>query len=539
MTEARACASCGQENRGGARYCLRCGAQLDLVSPEDPLLGRLLQDRYRILRLIGAGGMGRVYLAEQRLGNATRPVAVKVLQAGQSDAQRRRFLRETEVVVGLEHPHTIQFYDVGTLDDGRLFIVMEYVDGRSLRDELARGRMPYERVARLLPQIAGSLSEAHERGVVHRDLKPDNILLTTRGGEADYVKVLDFGVAKRWSPAEVGADGPVTLEGHLVGTPPYMSPEQLAGGPIDARADVYALGLLLYEMLSGTRPFRATTPLEWAAKHTTARPPPLASWPDVSDVPEAAARAVMAALAKNPADRPASVRELAARFLGRDEGVVTPASLLPPTRDWPSDPDRSELVPTVEGPLDEGADVARPGPVRRPVVLVAVALAIGVAALALGILRLGSGEGTGSPPQEWIRIVHQQKRVEDAARALGAPDGEHAIVPPGGTITLELAAGTLIASDGGPGPDVYIEIDDERSGHYRADVGVARHQYTTLGEEFVGSLGLDADQFGITRIRYVRIKNRGERTVYLDAVGAYRTTGGASATRGSTGGAGR
>ncbi|MCA9603431.1 MAG: serine/threonine protein kinase, partial [Myxococcales bacterium] len=165
----------------------------------DPLLGQTILDRYKIVSELGEGGMGKVYRAEQKMGNATRFVAIKTLHPELSrDPQIvARFLRESETVIQLTHPNTIQFYDFGELPDKTLFIVMEYIEGESLAHTLLRGAIEPTRVDKLLVQICGSLNEAHGLGIVHRDLKPDNILLTNRGGQTDFVKVLDFGIAKR------------------------------------------------------------------------------------------------------------------------------------------------------------------------------------------------------------------------------------------------------------------------------------------------------------------------------------------------------
>ncbi len=551
------CSACDQENRQGSTYCMQCGALLDVDPSADALIGRVLMGRYRVLSVLDEGGMGRVYLAEQQLGTATRKVAIKVLHAPHSrdETLRRRFYGECEVVVQLTHPNTIQFYDFGELDDGRLFIVMEHIEGHSLARALHAGAMPLARVERLLAQIAGSLSEAHAHGIIHRDLKPDNILLTTRGGEHDFVKVCDFGIAKRADEAEVAQ---LTLQGTVIGTPQYMSPEQLTGGELDARSDIYSLGLILFEMLTGERPFSARSPAEWAAKHTSAEPPPLESFPATRDLPDDKKQAVMRALGKLPHERPATARQLAAEFVGRGD-ATTPVTMSTESREvpvvTPAMTPRSTVdvtAPTIQASpaalrKKDVDPVLAPAGRRRGMLGIAlgsvgIALAIAAALIATdpgatpvstgadggaGVRAIDAGPPDSGPeqirPREWIRIVQLQRQVSDAALALGPPDGQYAIVRHGGTLTLELAAGTRIATDGTPGPDLAIEIDDARSGPYRADVGVDRHQYTTVGSELVGSLPLDADQYGIRRIRYVRIKNRGRRDLYVDAVGAYQT----------------
>ena len=230
-----ACPACSYDNPSHARFCAGCGARLDdAAAARDPLFGQLVHDRYRIVRVIGEGGMGRVYYAEQRMGGTTRPVAIKVLRApsrGDDGVAEQRFTRECELVVQLTHPSTIRFYDFGKLPDGRLYIAMEHIAGRSLAKATEEGPMALPVIERLVGQIGGALTEAHRRGIVHRDLKPDNILLAHNQDEGEFAKVLDFGIAKQGGVESTGSE--ITSEGLIVGTPAYMSPEQLSGKPVD------------------------------------------------------------------------------------------------------------------------------------------------------------------------------------------------------------------------------------------------------------------------------------------------------------------
>ncbi len=313
------CSRCQHENEDGARFCLQCGNMLEQPAEAggDPLVGRIIADRYRIVSLLGEGGMGRVYLAEQKMGTATRKVAIKTLHPELSrDAQLvQRFHRECETVIALSHPNTVQFYDFGELPEGTLYIVMEYIEGESLANVLQRGPLEPGRVDRILVQICGSLQEAHDHGIVHRDLKPENILLTRRGGQNDFVKVLDFGIAKR-TEAEDDKSQKLTKQGMVLGTPPYMSPEQFAGKTLDARSDIYSLGVMTYEMLTGRLPFEAATPWEWATKHLTTPPTPFEQHPVGASIPDFKKAAVMRALAKDPAQRFASATEFMQAFTG-------------------------------------------------------------------------------------------------------------------------------------------------------------------------------------------------------------------------------
>ena len=260
---------------------------------------QLIAGRFKIEREIGTGGMGTVYLATH-LG-LERPVAVKIIRrefAGDADVADR-FLREARTMAKLRHPHAAMIFDAGNLPDGRHFIVMEFVEGETLSQALAReGRFPASKAVRIATQICDVLEEAHRLGIIHRDLKPSNILLGKRG-----VCVLDFGVAKVLaSSAESTFTHASTGSGQLIGTPRYMSPEQCLGQRVGARSDLYSLGVLLYEMLAGRPPF--TDPLQSALliKQATAPAPPLPRLRQ--DIARPLALAVHTLLAKRPEDRP-------------------------------------------------------------------------------------------------------------------------------------------------------------------------------------------------------------------------------------------
>jgi serine/threonine protein kinase len=317
---AKACSRCNYQNTEDARFCLQCGAMVeqDTQDAADPLIGKILQDRYRVVSVLGEGGMGKVYLAEQRMGTANRKVAIKTLHQDLSSDQQliARFYRECETVVDLTHPNTIKFYDFGELKETKtLYIVMEYIEGESLAHALTRGAMPPARVDKLLVQIAGSLYEAHQKGVVHRDLKPENVLLTNRGGQTDFVKVLDFGIAKR-SEAEDERHAKLTKQGMVLGTPPYMSPEQFSGQALDPRSDIYSIGVMTYEMLTGRLPFEAKTPWEWATKHLTAQPIPLEAHPTGMALPDNKKAAILRSLSKNKEQRQTTIIEFLQAFTG-------------------------------------------------------------------------------------------------------------------------------------------------------------------------------------------------------------------------------
>lgn len=228
----------------------------------DPRIGTLLAERYRIDALVGEGGMGKVYSAEHVL--MRKRLAVKVLRRELTSVPEvvARFEREAMAAGNIEHPNVAGATDFGKLSDGAVFLVLEFVSGRSLRDEIARGPFVVDRALHIARQISSALGAAHAQGIVHRDLKPENVMLVEKGGDPDFVKVLDFGIAKvplgdsvPPGPSGSRSGNPITKAGMVFGTPEYMSPEQALGQTVDGRADLYALGVILFEMLAGVRPF--------------------------------------------------------------------------------------------------------------------------------------------------------------------------------------------------------------------------------------------------------------------------------------------
>lgn len=297
-------------------------------SREDPVLGTVIGRRFEVVSRIGAGGMGVVYKARQ-LG-MDRWVAVKMLlkELAHDDNVVKRFKVEALAASRLTHPNTIRIYDFGQTEDANLYIAMEYLEGQSLERALRRGGpMPARRFLHILKQVAASLSEAHSKGIVHRDLKPDNIFLITVNGDPDFVKVLDFGVAKLREADR--RQGTLTQAGMIFGTPRYMAPEQCRSLSVDHRADIYALGVIAYEALTSVPPFDADNPLAILIKHVQESPKPLAlARPDV-EVPEEVERLVMRCLEKAPerrfrdsAEVQAEVARIEASLAGRYERVV-------------------------------------------------------------------------------------------------------------------------------------------------------------------------------------------------------------------------
>jgi serine/threonine-protein kinase len=296
----------------------------------DRLVGLEIGGKYKIVSLLGEGGMGCVYKGEQKLGNTIRKVAIKTLHEHLSHDPQilARFEREVGTVAGLQHPNTIQVFDFGKMDDGTLYIVMEFVEGKSVAGWLeTTGAMEPARVVNILKQVCGSLEEAHGLGIVHRDLKPDNVVLCDKAGQHDWVEVLDFGIAKRSNETDE-KEHKLTQQGMVLGTPPYMSPEQFTGKPVDRRSDIYSLAVMAYEMLTGGLPFNGNTAWEWATAHMTAQPRPLETFPVSGRIPPAMKAAILRGLEKDPLRRPQTVTEFYNMF-STGAGAPTDYSLVP------------------------------------------------------------------------------------------------------------------------------------------------------------------------------------------------------------------
>jgi len=302
------CPRCGQYFTADGRFCPFDGAALvragDWNPSDDPLLGSVIDDRYEVEALIGQGGVGSVYRVRQaRLG---RRFAIKVLRGEltRDPEVRERFVREAKTTSSVSHPGLVHISDFGYLTDGRPFFVMELLEGASLRSLLSRrGRLETQLAAGITRRIAEALAAAHDAGIVHRDLKPDNVHVAADGG----VKVLDFGLA-----IAVESSARRTRSNVAFGTPHYMSPEQASGDAVDHRADVYALGVVLYEMLTGRVPFDGATHAEVLGQHHSALPVPPSRVPGGDAGLGALEPIVLRCLEKRPDARFRSLPELLA-----------------------------------------------------------------------------------------------------------------------------------------------------------------------------------------------------------------------------------
>jgi tRNA A-37 threonylcarbamoyl transferase component Bud32 len=290
--------------------------------------GTVIAGRYRVERVLGTGGMGTVYRAEHV--HMRKTVALKLLHRELASVNEvvARFEREAIAAARIEHPNVVAASDFGKLEDGSFYLVLEYIDGKSLRELIAGGPLPTERVVDIARQTALALNAAHGAEIVHRDLKPDNVMLLPEPDGTSRVKVLDFGIARVSLPNVPDATH-LTRVGVVMGTVAYMSPEQATGQAVDGRSDLYSLGVMMYEMIAGRQPFQAELPSQVLARQLVEPPPPLPG-----STPPGLAALVMDLLAKAPGDRPATAREVLARLTKLTAGPERPIAALPPRVIW-------------------------------------------------------------------------------------------------------------------------------------------------------------------------------------------------------------
>jgi len=342
----RVCLQCGSQYGVEQRHCPNDGSALQLKATDDPLIGRTIADRYHIQELLGVGGMGRVYIAEHvALG---RKSAVKVINPTLANSAEAisRFNREAANASRINHPNVAQIYDFGE-SNGVLYLAMEYIEGETLSTTIERlGPISPVRAANITMQVADSLAAAHQLGIVHRDLKPENIMIGRKHDGTDWVKVVDFGIAKTIE-SEMGQN--VTTVGVSLGTPEYMSPEQFAGEKLDHRTDIYSLGLVLFNMLTGQLPYAKVTSKETLVKRLTTQPSALAQVRPDQPWPPGLQTALDRALAPDATERYGRVLDFAAD--------VVRASERPPVL-------VNKVVTTAPTPVS--VDVQEEKPVKRP-----------------------------------------------------------------------------------------------------------------------------------------------------------------------------
>ena len=355
----------------------------------DAYVGKVIDGRYLIESVLGEGGMGIVYRGRHKV--IDKKIAIKVLRGDMAkDAEvTERFLQEARAASAIGNPHIIDISDFGTLPDGSTYFVMEFLDGKSLGDILTDkvGPVPVARLCHIAKQIAQGLAAAHAASIIHRDLKPDNVMLIARGSEKDFVKILDFGIAKVG-----GAGSKMTRAGSVFGTPHYMSPEQAAGAVVDMRTDIYALGVILYEMASGKVPFDADNFMGILTQHMYKSPVPIRALVPQVDVPPGLDAIILKCLTKKPEGRYSNMEELVADLEKLERGVLPDAVQEMMARSGgfnvPADYFRSSAMPA---PVP-ASPLEIPKRSRWPLyaAIAAVASAVGVVAVVL-VAKGGAG----------------------------------------------------------------------------------------------------------------------------------------------------
>jgi serine/threonine-protein kinase len=347
--------------------------------------GDLIGGRYRIQREIGRGSFGVVYLAHDETSGEPRAIKVLLPWAARNEQLRHRLRREARLAGSLTGEHAVRIYESGETAEGDVFLAMEYLQGQELNQVLQEtGPLPPARVQRIIGQVLTALDEAHKLGVIHRDLKPSNIFLCHTDDASDHVKVFDFGIAKVTGDGDLMATARLTISGGVMGTPVYMSPEQCRGEELTPAADFYSLGVVIYELLTGSVPFDDENPVQVLLKHNHEPPPPLPP----SLAATSLGQAVMRALAKQPEERFASAAEFASALKGETPLIDSQNSLGPGSSRAASAHAASHR--SYAGDLSLSGEFQRPHFRRRlwPLLLGAALLAIATAA-AIYMARTG------------------------------------------------------------------------------------------------------------------------------------------------------
>ncbi|MGE5803141.1 MAG: serine/threonine-protein kinase [Gemmatimonadota bacterium] len=410
------CPVCSTEYADDVKFCPNDGQTLRAAAPANDLVGQVVADRYHVVKKLGEGGMGQVYLAEHvKMGRRS---AIKVMNPAMvhdPDAVAR-FNREASNASRIAHPNVCAIYDFGETPDGLIYLAMEFIEGEPLTDLLEReGALPLARAAEIFRQAADALQAAHDLGIVHRDLKPDNIMLTRRKGGGDTVKVVDFGIAKAVAGDESGQK--VTKTGLVIGTPEFMSPEQLSGDTLDGRSDLYSLALVLYRMLTGKLPFEATTVQETMIKRLTDEPTTLAdARPDLT-FPPGMQPVLDTALARTPAERYQSVAKFAAD-IGAITGGWRPGTGSVPQTRGDTEAKTQLLDPSSATPTTRiSAQVRAPAAAKkRSLVPIAVGLVVVLAGGGAWVVLSGGTKADGTPPDSLPAVSH------DTAQFAGRSD---------------------------------------------------------------------------------------------------------------------
>jgi serine/threonine-protein kinase len=392
----KACPKCGKRFLGNEEFCPSDGqtlAELDEKKLDDPLVGTTIDGRYQVDKKLGEGGMGVVYLARHAVIGSK--CALKVLRgelSGEGEVSER-FIQEARAAAAIGNEHIIQITDFGQLPDGAAYFVMEFLDGKALHDIIQdTTKIDSARTLHIVTQCCEALAAAHSSDIVHRDLKPDNIFLVRKGGSDDFVKILDFGIAKVQS-SESGKR--LTKTGMIFGTPQYMSPEQAAGSGVDARTDIYSLGIIMYEMLCGHVPFEADTFMGVLTKHLYEEPiPPRRLVPPI-DMPHNLEAILLKAIAKKPDKRYQSMGEFAQDLRAVAEGR-TPEIVYDQMRDTATTtvppPSPTQIVSGKPQGRDRAGD-RHAGKPKWPI-FAGVGAVVALGAVAAVLFLGGGGNGT-------------------------------------------------------------------------------------------------------------------------------------------------
>jgi len=416
------CPVCSTEYADDVKFCPNDGQTLRSAAPATDLVGQVVADRYHVIKKLGEGGMGQVYLAEHvKMGRRS---AIKVMNPSMvhdPDAVAR-FNREASNASRITHPNVCAIYDFGETPEGLIYLAMEFIEGEPLTDLLERdGALPVRRAVGIFVQVADALQAAHDLGIVHRDLKPDNIMLAQKKG-GDQVKVVDFGIAKAVGGDESGQK--VTKTGLVVGTPEFMSPEQLSGDKLDGRSDLYSLALVFFRMLAGKLPFEATTVQETMIKRLTDEPAKLAeSRPDLTFPP--GLQAVLdSALMRNPMQRYQTVAKFSDDVTSVTGIGRSTTGGVPQTRAGITDTEgKTQLLDTSAGltqriSATRAAPPTPPAPKKRSLIPVAVGV---VAVLAAGgaWVALSGGQKNNAVSPDTAAIRPDTQNADSSRRGSG------------------------------------------------------------------------------------------------------------------------
>ena len=560
----KVCTTCGSEYPDAQSFCPADGSALKSTAVAADLVGAIVADRYRILQKLGEGGMGTVYLAEHvKMGRMS---AIKVISKSLTqDADAiARFNREAANASRVNHPNVCAVYDFGETEDGVIYLAMEFIEGESLTDLIDReGALAPKRAADIARQTAEALEAAHEFGIVHRDLKPDNIMITKTRGGSDHAKVVDFGIAKA-----AGGDEKqnVTKTGLVVGTPEYMSPEQLSGDAVDGRSDIYSLALVFFRMLTGTLPFQADTAQEAMIKRLTDEPLKLKDALPEGGFPTALQIVMDRALQRLPSDRYSSAAEFGADVAGTVSAMadVAPAvdvdgatQLIDPseTDDGRAGPEAgagagagaTEAIPdtrvsqhggkapTPDTPMPPTAVAAQGKKKKAPVA--AIAAVVGTLVIGGGSVAVVMSKGSSEPGAvDSLGQMGQDPVTQNTAADTGTGDGsrpEGAGTPPGGGQSLAETGADNPPGNGGremisaETEDSLITITAPTNPAWMSLAGADEHLGDLVARVF------DETEAGRTAIRdtaiayynAVGISDRDKATAAYTAASAYQDLG--------------